>query len=311
MEYHNRKSKIKNQKSKIRILAPAKINIGLLIKNKLPSGYHNIETIMVPIKLFDTLIIKKKDKGINFKTDMTKLPSGRDNLVVRAAKLFFDKTKIKGGADIFLEKRIPIGAGLGGGSSDAAQILLGLNQLFGNPLQIEQLREMAIKIGMDVPFFLYKKPCYATGRGDILKPIKIPKLHFVLYTPNYGISTQWAYENFDKNSTMYPKGKFEIFGIGAGLTERDFSLKILMKKIISKDLRGINVLITNSFESLVFSKHPNLQLIKNRFLADGVYAASLSGTGSSIFGLVEKNMIKTLRNNLRKDNIKVVFTESI
>lgn len=303
MEYHN-------SKFQIQLKAPAKINIGLLVKEKLPSGYHNIETILVPIKLYDTLVLKKCGKGIHFVTDSSKLPL-RKNLAVKAARLFFDSTKIKGDVEIILKKTIPIGAGLGGGSSDAAQTLLGLNQLFGNPLQIEQLREMAVKIGMDVPFFLYQKPCYATGRGEILKPIKIPKLHFVLYTPNYGISTRWAYENFDKNSTMYPKGKFEIFGIGAGLTERDFSLKILMKKIISKDLRGINVLITNSFESLVFSKHPNLQLIKNRFLADGVYAASLSGTGSSIFGLVEKNMIKMLRNNLRKENIKVIFTESI
>ncbi len=305
MEYHNRrKSKIKNQKSKIRLLAPAKINIGLLVKNKLPSGYHNIETIMVPIKLFDTLIIKKKDKGINFKTDLTELASSRDNLVVQAAKLFFDKTKIKGGTDIFLEKRIPIGAGLGGGSSDAAQTLLGLNQLFGNPLQIEQLREMAIKIGMDVPFFLYQNPCYATGRGEILKPIKIPKLHFVLYTPNYGISTRWAYK--EQLKTQNSKLK-----TNEGLTGSEFSLKILLKKLIDNDLRYINALITNSFESLVFSIYPELLMIKNKFLAYGSYLASLSGTGSSIFGLVKKNMMKTLRNNLRKDNIKVVFTESV
>jgi len=305
MEYHNRrKSKSKNQKSKIRLLAPAKINIGLLVKNKLPSGYHNIETIMVPIKLFDTLIIKKKDKGINFKTDTTKLPSGRDNLVIRAVKLFFDKTKIKGGTDIFLEKRIPIGAGLGGGSSDAAQTLLGLNQLFGNPLQIEQLREMAIKIGMDVPFFLYQKPCYATGRGEILQPIKIPKLHFVLYTPNYGISTRWAYQ--EQLKTQNSKLK-----TNEGLTGSEFSLKILLKKLIDNDLRNINALITNSFESLVFSKHPELLMIKNKFLAYGSYMASLSGSGSSVFGLVNKDIMIKIRRNLQKDNLKILFTENI
>lgn len=297
MGYHKQKSKLKTQKSKIKLLAPAKINIGLLVKERLPSGYHKIETIMVPIKLFDEITIFKREKGLFFKTTAKGLPI-KNNLVVKAARLFFEATHIKSGASIYLKKNIPIGAGMGGGSSDAANTFLGLNKMFANPLNFQKLCELALNIGMDVPFFLYKSACFATGRGELLKPIKIPKLYIVLYTPTYGISTKWAYQNIDK-------------WIGAGLTGLDFSLMILRKRLVNNDLQEINALIINDFESLVFSKYTDLLKIKNKLLSCEAYAASLSGSGSTIFALVAKNMIKTLKTNLRKANIKAVFTESI
>jgi 4-diphosphocytidyl-2-C-methyl-D-erythritol kinase len=309
MGYRNRKLKVKTQrtraklgagqgqKSKVSLLAPAKINIGLLVKEKLPSGYHNIETLMVPIKLFDKITITKKEKEIFFKTNAKELPID-NNLVVKAARLFFEATKINSGINIYLKKNIPIGAGLGGGSSDAASTLLGLNQLFGYPLSFKKLCKLAVNIGMDVPFFLYKSACHAKGRGEILTSFKTPKVYMVLYTPKYGISTKWAYQNVDKRK-------------GAGLTDNDFSLMILRKRLVNNDLQGINALIVNNFESLVFSKYPDLLEIKNNFLSAGTFAASLSGSGSSLFGLVKQNMIKTLKNYLRKANIKVVFTETI
>jgi 4-diphosphocytidyl-2-C-methyl-D-erythritol kinase len=298
MEYHKQKSKIKSQKSKVILLAPAKINIGLLVKDKLPSGYHNIETIMVPIKLYDEITITKSKIEIGLKTNVKELPVDKSNLVVKAARLFFEATHIKSGVDICLKKNIPIGAGMGGGSSDAANTLLGLNKMFENPLTFQKLCELTSNIGMDVPFFLYKSVCFATGRGEILQPIKIPKLYIVLYTPKYGVSTKWAYQNVDKR-------------IGTGLTEPNFSLMILRKRLANNDLQGINTLIINDFESLVFSKYPDLLKIKNKLLSYEAYAASLSGSGSTIFALVEKNMIKTLKTNLRNANVKVVFTESM
>jgi 4-diphosphocytidyl-2-C-methyl-D-erythritol kinase len=306
------------------LFAPAKINIGLIVKERLASGYHKIETIMVPIKLFDTLIIKRKKSGIYFKSDSKKIPSDRNNLVIKAANLFFNETKIKGGIEIFLKKKIPISAGLGGGSSDAAQTLLGLNQIYGKPLSITQLHELAMKIGMDVPFFLYRKPCIATGCGEKLKFIKIPKLFVVLFSPNFGVSTKWAYENIDKGAGLTPhpltkrvskqhkvlEGTSHNQTIGAGLTDSKFSLKILIKKLINNDLNNINAFVVNSFESLVFSKYPELLTIKNKFLAYGAYGASLSGSGSSIFGLVNRDKMTILKRNLPKDYIKVLFIES-
>ncbi len=298
MEYRKKKSRLKSQDSKIKIFAPAKINIGLLIKEKLLSGWHNIETIMVPIKLFDEITITKRKKGIFFKTNAKELSGDKSNLVVKAARIFFEAAHIKSGVDIYLKKNIPIGAGMGGGSSDAAFTLLGLNTMYENHLNFQKLCKLAVNIGMDVPFFLYKSACFAKGRGEILKPIKIPKLHIVLYTPKYGISTKWAYQNVDKWT-------------GAGLTETNFSLMILRKRLVNNDLQGINVLVINDFESLVFSKYPDLLKIKNKLLSRKAYVASLSGSGSTIFALVAKNMIRTIRTDLRKENIKVISTESI
>lgn len=295
MEYHNKKLKVKSasggQKSKIKLLAPAKINIGLIVKEKLPSGYHLIETIMVPIKLFDILTISKKEKGIYFNTNSTRIPMDKNNLVMKAAMLFFKATKIKGGAEIYLQKKIPIKAGLGGGSSDAAHTLLGLNRIYGDILSLKQLCKLAINIGMDVPFFLYETPCYATGQGEILRPIILSKLYVILYIPNYGISTKWAYDK-----------------INAGLTDDNFSLNILKKKLIQNDLLGINGLVSNTFESVVFTQYPDLLKIKNSFLANNAYAAGLSGSGSAIFGIFDKNMIGKVG---RKLGIKTITTETM
>ena len=291
MGYHNLKSKVKTQNSKIKLLAPAKINISLLVKEKLASGYHRIETIMVPIKLFDTLIITKSEKGIDFKTDSKALPRGKTNLVVKSARLFFDAVNIKGGAEIYLQKRIPIGVGLGGGSSDAAHTLLGLNHIYGNILTLKQLHNLAVKIGMDVPFFLYGSACYATGRGELLKQISLPKLYIALYIPKYRVSTKWAYQIVD-----------------VGLTDTRFSLKILMKKLKHNDLADLNAFVYNAFEKIVFSKHPDLLKIKNLFLAHGAETASLSGSGSAVFAIFNKDVIRKISSKLGKE---VFITETL
>ncbi len=260
---------------------------------------------MVPIKLFDVITIKKIEKGIILKTNRKEIQN-RDNIVLNAAKLFFDKTKINNGAEIILQKKIPISAGLGGGSSDAASTLLGLNQIYSRPLNFNQLCKLALNIGTDVPFFLYRSACFAQGRGEILSPIRTPKLYIVLYTPSYGVSTKWAY-------TKIQNSKFKIQNSwkGAGLTDADFSLMILKNRLVRNDLRNINALITNSFESLVFTKHPDLLAVKYSLLNSGAYTASLSGSGSSLFGLYEQSMKRTLKKNLCKVKIKAFFTESI
>jgi 4-diphosphocytidyl-2-C-methyl-D-erythritol kinase len=297
----------------------AKINLGLLVKEKRPDGYHNIETIFVPIRLSDKIRLKKISNGIVIKTinHKIKIPQGKTNLAYKVADLFFRKTKIKKGAEITIEKNIPVGAGLGGGSSNAAAVLHSLNVLYGKPLSKEELYKLTLKIGMDVPFFLMHtrpiipsgqgrgkkmrlgKACYAKGRGEILKPIEIPKLNIVLHCPDYPIITKWAYENISKMQREMV------------LTNDDLSLKILRKKLVKGDLRNLQRHILNSFEDLVFAHYPDLARIKEFFLTHGAYAASLSGSGSAVFGLVEKKNIYALRAALKRNKIKAVFAESI
>lgn len=286
----------------------AKINLGLLVKDKRPDGYHNIETIFVPIRLSDEIRLKKINKNIIIKipNQKIKIPKGKTNLAYKAADLFFKESRISNGAEITIKKRIPVGAGLGGGSSNGAAVLQGLNILYDKPLSREELHGLALKIGTDVPFFLIGKSCYATGRGELLEPIKIPKLNIVLYFPDYPIITKWAYHNISKIKCQKSKMKTERI-----LTKGKMFFMILCNKLVKGDLRNLQRHIRNSFEDLVFAHYPDLARMKEFFLTNGAYAASLSGSGSAVFGLVEKKNIAALKTALKNNKIKAVFTESI
>ncbi|MCX8015641.1 MAG: 4-(cytidine 5'-diphospho)-2-C-methyl-D-erythritol kinase [candidate division WOR-3 bacterium] len=293
-----------SRKRRIKLLAPAKINIGLLIKRKLPTNYHEIETIMAPIRLFDTIIITKKKQSISFRTDAPKIPKGDKNLVIKAAKLFFEKSNIKTDVEIVLKKRIPIGAGLGGGSSDAACTLLGLNTIYGNPLSFNELKQLALNIGMDVPFFLYRRAGYVTGCGEIIKPIQLPKFQVLVCIPRFSINTKWAYAEYDR----YLSSNFPI---GENLTNINFSFKLLLTRLKKVKSAGINAYIVNSFESVIYDKYPDLLRIRNLLLASGAYGVSLSGSGSALMALISKNIKNKIRNCLQNTNCQLIFTETI
>src|ERR1700719_165605 len=157
----------------MQLFAPAKINLSFHIKERRVDGFHEIETIMAPISLADRITIERAggDGEIRFSCDDPALPRGDDNVVVRAAKLFRERAKITSGITISLEKKIPHGAGLGGGSSDAASTLLGLNELFDAGLEQKELVELAAQLGSDVPFFVVRSPAVCRGRGEIVTPI--------------------------------------------------------------------------------------------------------------------------------------------
>ncbi len=283
----------------VTIRSYAKINLGLRVLAKRSDGYHNIETIFVPIRLCDKIQLKMIGKDIIIKTvdDKIKIPKGKTNLAYKASSLFLKAVGSHRGVEILIKKNIPVGAGLGGGSSDAAGVLKGLNQLFGNPLTKGDLYNLALKIGMDVPFFLLGKPCYATGRGEILEPITLPELSVVLYYPGYPISTKWAYKNLKVN-------KFR-------LTKGNLSLMILKEKLKSGDLRNWSRYIVNSFEDLVFDFYPDLAEMKDFFLKNGAFVASLSGSGSAIYGLVKEKNLGKLKNALQRRHIKTIFTKFV
>src|SRR5438067_8558919 len=157
----------------MQILAPAKINLSLRVLNRRSDGFHEIETLISPISLYDKIDIEKQSRWIDFSCDAPTLSPGDDNLVVRAAKLFFEKTKINGGVSIKLQKKIPHGAGLGGGSSDAAATLRALNQLFETKLSPQELANIGSAIGSDVPFFLFESAAMCKGRGETVEPTKL------------------------------------------------------------------------------------------------------------------------------------------
>lgn len=253
----------------ISMKAYAKINIGLKILNKREDGFHNIETTLATINLSDMLTLEQADAGIM--VDAPDLEVKReDNLCFHAAKLFKQRYGIEDGVKIRLIKNIPVGAGLGGGSSDAAAVLKGMARLFNMHIEDKELMELGAEIGSDVPFFVKSGAAYARGRGEELKFFKLPRMDLVLYYPGYPISTKWAYEEYDKMMlTPMP----DVDNIS-----RD------KKKKIRKGFE-----LENHFEKVVFSRHPDLLDVKTNLLGTGVFFVSLSGSGSCIFAVVDES----------------------
>jgi 4-diphosphocytidyl-2-C-methyl-D-erythritol kinase len=248
----------------MQLYAPAKINLSFEIKSRRDDGFHEIETLMTPISLADRLTIERGERadGIQFSCDDSSLPNGEENLVVQAARLFQKTAKVGGGIKIALEKRIPHGAGLGGGSSDAATTLLGLNKLFETGLDREALIELAAKIGSDVPFFIPGSAATCRGRGEIVEPATLTaKFNLLLVKPDFGVPTPWAYERW-KNSRELP---------GVDYAAQDFS----------------GVRFANDLERPVFEKFVVLAYLKTWLrLQPEVGVALLSGSGSTVFAVL-------------------------
>jgi 4-diphosphocytidyl-2-C-methyl-D-erythritol kinase len=245
-------------------LAPAKINLSFEIKGRRADGFHEIETLMAPISLADRLTIEMagEDGEIRFSCNDPSLPSGDDNLVVRAAKLFRKRTKVTGGITLSLEKMIPHGAGLGGGSSDAASALLGLNKIFETDLSPDELLQLAAELGSDVPFFIVRSAAVCRGRGELVEPAAFDaKFHALLFKPDFGVPTPWAYGRW-KDSTELP-------GVDYGPQECD-------------GVRFINDLERPVFEKFVFLARLKTWLRQQPEVA----VALMSGSGSTMFALL-------------------------
>lgn len=257
----------------MQLYAPAKINLSLEIKGRREDGFHEIESLMAPISLADRLTIERGEStgGIQFSCDDSSLSNGDDNLVVRAAKLFRKATQIEDGVKIALEKKIPHGAGLGGGSSDAASTLLGLNQLFETHLDRKDLIELAAQIGSDVPFFILGSAAICRGRGEIIEPASVPvSFQLLLVKPEFGVPTPWAYQRW-KDSRELP---------GVDYTAQTFS-----------DLRFVNDL-----ERPVFEKFAVLGYLKTWLRRQPeVGAALVSGSGSTVFAVLREGAASALQ----------------
>ncbi len=238
--------------------APAKINLYLHILGRRPDGFHELETLMAPISLGDTLDIDLVPSGIQFTCSDPALSDAQDNLATKAARLFLAEFKLNTGVRIHLEKKVPVGAGLGGGSSDAATVLLVLNQLTGIKCGDAKLAELATQLGSDIPFFIYGTPAICKGRGEIIGPVTLKeKFQGLLVHPGFGVSTPWAYKTYAQNPRQGDPGrKFA-----------DFTLR-------------------NDLEPPPFGKYPWLPTVKKWFQAQPeVVDSMMSGSGSSVFAL--------------------------
>jgi len=246
----------------MQVLAPAKINLSLRVLGKRPDGFHEIETLISPIALYDAIHIEKQNRWIDFSCDDPSLSTGDDNLVVRAAKIFVEHTQIKSGVSIELEKKIPHGAGLGGGSSDAAATLRGLNQVFETKLLRDELAKLGSQIGSDVAFFLVESAAVCKGRGEIVKPARLSKkLSVLLLKPAFGVASGWAY-------SLWQDSK-EIPGISYGGQSFDGQTFV------------------NDLERPVFEKFVFLGELKKWLLKQSeVSAALMSGSGSTVFAVL-------------------------
>lgn len=259
--------------NQITLRANAKINLFLNVLNKRPDGYHNIETIYQSISLHDTITLRKIwHGGIRLQCNLPDLPTDERNIVYKAAKLMKMESKTDYGADIQIIKRIPIGAGLAGGSADAAATLVGLNELWDIGFNQDKLQELGIKLGADVPFCIVGGTCLGEGKGEkITKLNPLPPFPVVIANPGFQVSTAWAYENIDN----------------LGLTESTKNANILIDKINQKELSNISDDLFNIFELVVFRKYPILSELKDRLNKNGSLGSLMTGSGPTVFALVK------------------------
>ncbi len=271
------------------IYAPAKLNLYLKVIGERQDGYHEILSLMVPISLFDEIYIEKLDHGIKFDCDDSCLPKDERNLAVKAAKLYLEKTGIREGIYIQLKKNIPIAAGLGGGSSNAASILKALNRIY-NKIPEEELLKLAVYIGADVPFFLKQTPCLAKGIGEILEPLPHRPISFLVITPHIHISTGWVYSQFKLDLTKSEQSSIK------NLWERG----------------NIEAILYNDLEKVTIKHFPVISEIKDLLIKKGAKGVLMSGSGPTVFGVFESEEIAyRAKNELSTDRGKVFVVSSL
>lgn len=254
------------------INAPAKINLGLDVVRRREDGYHEVKMIMQSVRLFDRLTITRTyARDISLSTNLGFLPVGEDNLVYKAAALLREEFEIRSGLKIHLEKRIPVAAGLAGGSTDAASCLLAMNKLFELGLSNKAIMERAVKLGADVPYCVQKGTALSEGIGEILTPLpQAPDCHVLIAKPNFHISTKYVYSHLKLDETT---------------THPDIDAMVTCIK--NNDLYGMCENMENILETVTIPKHPEIEDIKNTMLENGAIGSLMSGSGPTVFGIFD------------------------
>ncbi len=270
---------------KYHIKAYAKINLGLDVVRKLPNGYHEVKMIMQTVGIYDKLTLERTDSGITLTTDSSELPADRDNLVYRAAELMKEKYHIEEGIRIHLEKRIPIAAGMAGGSTDAAAAMKGILRLLGLDASLSQLMEYGVAIGADVPYCIMGGTALAEGIGDKLTALPpAPDCYILVAKPKLSISTKSVYEHLDV----------------AGLKSHP-DIDGMRTAIEAGSLQGILDRMGNVLETVTIPAHPIIDTIKNRMRELGAVNSLMSGSGPTVFGIFLEERAASLAGQQLKE----------
>lgn len=255
--------------------SPCKVNLLLNILGRRADGFHELETLMHPVKVYDELSFTRIAQGIELTCSDPSLPTDSKNLVHRAAGKFLERARITEGVKIHLEKRIPLAAGLGGGSGNAATTLLALNELFSSALSASDLADLAAALGSDVPFFLQNGPALGSGRGERIQPLDFfPALRgaaFILVHPGFGIATAWAYQQLAR----FP----------AALNGTPGRVQKLAHLLQTSTLAAAAPEFYNSLEAPALEKYPLLAMFQDFFREHGAAATLMSGSGSTTFAI--------------------------
>jgi 4-diphosphocytidyl-2-C-methyl-D-erythritol kinase len=256
---------------KLYIKAMGKINLSLDVVGKRPDGYHDLKMIMQTVELHDDIYISKADNGISVMCEHSLVPEGESNLAYKAAKALCEYTGQSLGVQISISKNIPVAAGMAGGSSDAAAVLKGMNQLFSLGLDINVLKEIGNKLGADVPYCLCGGTMLAEGTGNILTPLtEFSDVNLVLIKPKIEVSTAWVFKNYNNADVI---------------TRPDTDL--LINALEHGNLRAVGENMANVLESVTIKTYPVIEEIKNDLLAYGALGSLMSGSGPTVFGVFD------------------------
>lgn len=254
------------------IKAYGKINLGLDVLGTLPNGYHEVRMIMQNVDLYDTVSIRKTEqKGIHIRSDRPEVPCDEHNLAYKAAVKMMEKNKIACDIEISIQKRIPIAAGMAGGSTDCAAVLKGINELYHLDLSLSELQEIGAGLGADVPYCLMGQTALAEGIGEVLTPLKMPPHCYVLLAkPEKGVSTRYVYQNLKEERIVHP----DIPG--------------MIEDLNRNDLQALCSRMGNVLESVTASELPEINKLKQVMKECGAMQSMMSGSGPTVFGIFEK-----------------------
>lgn len=272
---------------KIQLKALAKINLGLDVLRRREDGYHEVKMIMQTIGLHDDLEIRKtKTPGIQVKTNLYYLPTNENNLVYKAAKLLMDEFQIQDGVSIQLKKRIPVAAGMAGGSSDGAAVLWGINQMYGLGLSMQALMERGVRLGADVPYCIQRGTALAEGIGEKLSVLPpMPKCTILIAKPGISVSTKFVYENLHANDLK---------------PEQHPDVDSMIEAMRQKDLGLLCSRMGNVLETVTIPAYPVINEIKRTMMDNGAIGSMMSGSGPTVFGIFDspaaaKQAVKAVR----------------
>ena len=259
---------------KIQLKALAKINLGLDVLRRREDGYHEVKMIMQTIGLHDDLEIRKtKTPGIQVKTNLYYLPTNENNLVYKAAKLLMDESQIQDGVSIQLKKRIPVAAGMAGGSSDGAAVLWGINQMYGLGLSMQALMERGVRLGADVPYCIQRGTALAEGIGEKLSVLPpMPKCTILIAKPGISVSTKFVYENLHANDLK---------------PEQHPDVDSMIEAMRQKDLGLLCSRMGNVLETVTIPAYPVINEIKRTMMDNGAIGSMMSGSGPTVFGIFD------------------------